>query len=181
MAHEVDSLAAEGDPAARRVLLTDFDGVPGAGELPAVGAFADVLDDDVVDEVVLELVVGEFPGEPEFLDLVPVAPAAVDAQGRGGPGAARAFVVAGFDVAADLELALFEVGGDRSLSAAPSTPSPTRTGKEPVCSQTSLALLLTPSTALTCWPAPVWQVEPSPSRMRFQVGSPSGGSATNSS
>ncbi|MET7737754.1 hypothetical protein ABZT02_41635 [Streptomyces sp. NPDC005402] len=50
------------------MLLSDFDVVRGAGELPAVGAFAD----DVVDEVVLELVVGEFAGESEFLDLVPV-------------------------------------------------------------------------------------------------------------
>jgi hypothetical protein len=75
------------------VLLPEFDGVGAAGELPAVGAFADVLDNDVVDEVVLELVVGEFAGEPEFLDRVPVAAAAVDAQGRGVCGAAFAFVV----------------------------------------------------------------------------------------
>ncbi|MFF0097178.1 hypothetical protein ACFYSF_45755 [Streptomyces canus] len=95
------------------MLLPDFDGVRGAGELPAVGAFADVLDDDVVDEVVLELVVGEFAGEPEFLDRVPVAPAAVDPQGRGVDGAARAYVVAGFDDAADLVLAVCDVVGER--------------------------------------------------------------------
>ncbi|MGW1811765.1 hypothetical protein [Streptomyces sp. NPDC002078] len=59
------------------VPLPEFDGVRGAGELPSVGAFADVCRDDVVDEVVLELIVGELAGQPEFLDLVPVAPAAV--------------------------------------------------------------------------------------------------------
>jgi hypothetical protein len=61
------------------VLLSDFDGVGGAGKLPAVSAFADVLHDDVVDEAVLEFVVGELAGEPELLDVVPVAPAAVNA------------------------------------------------------------------------------------------------------
>ncbi|MFF4259306.1 hypothetical protein ACFY1L_49895 [Streptomyces sp. NPDC001663] len=42
------------------MLLPDFDGARGAGELPSVGAFAYVLHDDVVDEVVLELVVPPF-------------------------------------------------------------------------------------------------------------------------
>ncbi|MDQ0937248.1 hypothetical protein [Streptomyces turgidiscabies] len=60
----------------------------------------------------LELVVGEFAGEPEFLDRVPVAAAGVDAQGCGVAGAAFAFVVAGLDDAADLVLAPFDVVGD---------------------------------------------------------------------
>jgi hypothetical protein len=85
-------------------LLPEFDGVRGAGVLPAIGAFADVLDDDVVDEVVLELVVGEFTDEPEFLDRFPGTAAAVDAQWCGVAGAASAFVVAGRDDAADLVL-----------------------------------------------------------------------------
>ncbi|MCX5255060.1 hypothetical protein OOK27_12990 [Streptomyces canus] len=95
------------------MLLPDFDGVGAAREFPAVGAFADVLDDDVVDEVVLELVVGEFTGEPEGLDLIPVAPAAGDPQGRGVPGAAGAFVIAGLDDAADLVLAPLDMTGIR--------------------------------------------------------------------
>jgi hypothetical protein len=46
------------------VLLPEFDGVRGAGELPSVDAFADICHDDVVDKVVLELVVGELAGQP---------------------------------------------------------------------------------------------------------------------
>src|SRR5690242_4639206 len=113
MAHDVGSLAAVGGSTASCVLLPDLDGIRRAGELPSVGAFADVLDDDVVDEVVLELVVGEFAGEPEFLDRVPVAPAAVDTKRRGIRGAARTDVVTGFDDAADLVLAVRDVVGDR--------------------------------------------------------------------
>ncbi|MFJ9590820.1 hypothetical protein [Streptomyces acidicola] len=90
---------------AQRVLLPEFDGVRDAGKLPSVGAFADVRHDDAVDEVVLELVVGELARQPEFLDFVPAAPAAVDTQRCGPPVAALAFVVARLDGAADLELA----------------------------------------------------------------------------
>ncbi|MFF7892428.1 hypothetical protein ACFZDI_11020 [Streptomyces sp. NPDC007907] len=86
-------------------MLPDLDGVRGAWERPAVGAFADVLEDDVVEEVVFEVVVGELAGEPGFLDGVPVAPAAVNAERSGPPVAAFAFVVAGLDDAADLVLA----------------------------------------------------------------------------
>ncbi|MFF3343600.1 hypothetical protein [Streptomyces flavidovirens] len=47
--------------------------------------------------MILELVVGELTGEPEFLDLVPVAPAPVDAQGRGLGSAAMPFVISRSD------------------------------------------------------------------------------------
>src|SRR5262249_38992325 len=106
-------LAAAGGSTVQRVLLPEFDGVRGAGKLPSVGAFADVRHDDVVDEVVLELVVGELAGQPEFLDLVPVAPAAVDTQRCGPPVAALTFVVTRLDDAADLELTPLDVVGDR--------------------------------------------------------------------
>jgi hypothetical protein len=76
-------------------------GVP--GELPAVGAFADVGDDDLVDEAVLEVVVAKVAGHPERLDVAPVAAASVDAQGCCAAGAAFAFVVAGFDEATYLD------------------------------------------------------------------------------
>ncbi|MEU0390972.1 hypothetical protein [Streptomyces chartreusis] len=109
----MDSLAAQDGSNAASLLLPDFDGVRGAGERPSVGAFANVLHDDVVDEVVLELVVGELAGEPEFLDLVPVAAASVNPQGRGLSCAALAFIVARLDDAADLELAVPDVVGDR--------------------------------------------------------------------
>ncbi|MGW1208958.1 hypothetical protein ACWD5F_04890 [Streptomyces sp. NPDC002499] len=80
----------------------ECDGVRGAGELPSIGAFADDLHDGVVDEVVLELVVGELPGEPELLDRVSVAALSVDPQRRGVHSAAPSFVVAGPDNVADL-------------------------------------------------------------------------------
>jgi hypothetical protein len=64
------------------VLLPEFDGVGGAREVPSVGAIADVGDDDVIDEVVLELVVGELVGRPQLLDRVPLTAGGVEAQGR---------------------------------------------------------------------------------------------------
>ncbi|WP_326665546.1 hypothetical protein [Streptomyces canus] len=64
-------------------VLLEFDGVREAGEVPAFGAFADVGDDDVVDEVVLELVVGEFAGELEVRYRVQVAAGGADAPGAG--------------------------------------------------------------------------------------------------
>nr|WP_168504246.1 hypothetical protein [Streptomyces sp. S1D4-11]QIY93050.1 hypothetical protein HEP87_00940 [Streptomyces sp. S1D4-11] len=42
-----------------------------AVEFPAVGAFTDVGDHDVVDEAVLEVVVAQVAGQPERLDLRP--------------------------------------------------------------------------------------------------------------
>ncbi|MEU3244679.1 MULTISPECIES: hypothetical protein [unclassified Streptomyces] len=69
----------------------EFDGVGAAREFPAVGAFVDVGDDDVVDEAVLEVVVAQVTGEPEGFDVAPVAAARVDAEGGGAAGAAFAF------------------------------------------------------------------------------------------
>ncbi|MEN1891272.1 hypothetical protein [Streptomyces mirabilis] len=62
-------------------VLPEFNGVAAAREFPAVCAFADVGDDDVVDEAVLEVVVAQVAGQPERLDVAPVAAASVDAQG----------------------------------------------------------------------------------------------------
>ncbi|MET7356373.1 hypothetical protein [Streptomyces mirabilis] len=90
----------------------ELNSVGGAVEFPSVGAFADVGDDDVVDEAVLEVVVAQVADQPERLDVAPVAAASVDAQGGGAAGAAFAFVGAGFDAATDLELAVFDVVGD---------------------------------------------------------------------
>ena len=86
--------------------LSELDGVRTSAEFPAIGAFTDVGDDDVVDEAVLEVVVAKVAGQPERLDVAPVAAAPVDAQGCGAAGAAVAFVVAGLDLAADFELAV---------------------------------------------------------------------------
>ncbi|WP_435260356.1 hypothetical protein [Streptomyces sp. 1222.5] len=63
--------------------------------------------------MILEFVVGEFTGEPELLDLLPVAPAAVDSQGRRVHGGAGTLVVPGFHDSVDLVLAPLDVGSDR--------------------------------------------------------------------
>ncbi|MFI2765096.1 hypothetical protein ACH5A3_40760 [Streptomyces echinatus] len=61
--------------------------------------------------MVLEVVVGEFVGQPEFRECGPVTAATVDAQRGSPPVAALAFVVARLDEAADLELAILDVSG----------------------------------------------------------------------
>ncbi|QWA25952.1 hypothetical protein KJK32_45020 [Streptomyces sp. JCM17656] len=62
-------------------MSTEFNGVAAAVKGPSVGTFADVLHDDVVDEMVLEVVIGELADPPQRFDLAPVARSAVDAQG----------------------------------------------------------------------------------------------------
>ncbi|MCX5097825.1 hypothetical protein OOK36_56355 [Streptomyces sp. NBC_00365] len=49
----------------------ELNNVGGAVEFPAVGAFADVGDHDVVDETVLEVVVAQVTEQPERLELRP--------------------------------------------------------------------------------------------------------------